>query len=215
MAALTQPTDDDTQKARLLLQVRKAGVTDPRVLAAFEAVPRELFVQDTQRDHAYADNALPIDCGQTISQPSLVAMMTDLLGLDDMMKVLEVGTGSGYQSAILAKLCRRLYTIERHAALLAAAEQRFDQLKLRNITTKVGDGSTGWPEQGTFDRIMVTAAAPAPPDALLEQLAVGGRMIIPIGPAGGDQTLYRIRRTETGYEQEPLFPVRFVPLVGD
>jgi len=203
----------DTRKARFMLHVRQAGVTDARVMRAVETVPREMFVIDTFTDYAYDDTALPIQCGQTISQPSLVAMMTAALDVGERMKVLEIGTGSGYQAAILSKLCRRVYTIDRHRELVVEAEARFQALDRHNITTRVGDGALGWPEQAPFERIMVTAAAERPPETLIGQLAIDGRMIVPIGPPGGPQMLCRIRRDADGVHREDLLEVRFVPLI--
>ncbi|RPH66392.1 MAG: protein-L-isoaspartate(D-aspartate) O-methyltransferase, partial [Hyphomicrobiales bacterium] len=163
---------------------------------------------------AYADQPLPIDCGQTISQPFIVGLMTDRLQLEERHKVLEIGTGSGYQTAILAQLCRRVFTIERYRTLARQAEERFRALKLGNITQLVADGMKGWPQLAPFDRIIVTAAAAREvPPALLEQLAIGGIMIIPLEERPGKQDLFRITRTAKGYDQEHLLPVRFVPLV--
>jgi protein-L-isoaspartate(D-aspartate) O-methyltransferase len=205
--------DHATRKARLVLDLRRAGVTDTKVLAAIESIPRERFVGDSLAGHAYDDSALPIECGQTISQPAVVAWMTVGLQLGERMKVLEVGTGSGYQAAVLSRLCRRVYTIERYRPLLRQAEARFRALELNNITSKVGDGALGWPEQAPFDRIIVTAAAPEPPPALLDQLAVGGIMVLPLGGADEIQTLVRIRRDGDGYHRDKIFAVRFVPLI--
>ena len=203
----------DSRKIRLLLQLRLGGVTDTRVLAAMERVPREIFVPEPFRDRAYDNLALPIGHHQTVSQPIVVAQMTQALEVGERMKVLEVGTGSGYQAAILSKLCRRLYSIERHRPLLAEAEERFAQLKLTNITTRVGDGTLGWPEQVPFERIIVTAAAVDVPPVLVAQLTVGGVMVVPVGDDDDDQRLVRVLRTEDGAETEDLNPVRFVPLV--
>ena len=205
--------NDDHRKIQLLMALRNQGVRDQRVLEAIEMVPRELFLEEVFAGRAYDDNALPIACGQTISQPFIVAFMTDRLKLDKRHKVLEIGTGSGYQTAILAELCRRVYTIERYRTLANQAGERFKTLKLTNITQMTGDGTKGWPNQAPFERIIVTAAAPEVPPALLEQLAPGGIMIIPLDSAPGRQDLYRITRTETGYDREHLLPVRFVPLV--
>jgi len=207
------PSKIDERKIELLMALRRQGITDARVLSAIERVPRDLFVADPFKDQAYDDNALPIECGQTISQPYVVAYMTEKLEVSPRMKVLEVGTGSGYQTAVLAQLCRRVYTIERYRTLLGEAEERFNALDLHNITSKSGDGSKGWPEQEPFDRIIVTAAAEELPESLSSQLKIDGWMIIPIGRSTRDQKLYRIRRTETGFEAEELLPVRFVPLV--
>ena len=203
------------EKIELIMGLRKQGIRDKRVLSAIERVPREKFIAATFRKQAYEDHALPIECGQTISQPYVVAYMTEQLHVGDRMKVLEVGTGSGYQAAVLAKLCRRVYTIERYRTLLNDALKRFDELRLHNITANVGDGAKGWPEQAPFDRIIVTAAAPSVPQALVDQLKEGGFMIVPVGPSGGrdEQKLVRIERTAEGVKREELLPVRFVPLV--
>ena len=204
----------EARKIRLIMELRQEGITDTRVLSAIERVPRERFVLPSFEDQAYANTALPIDHGQTISQPFVVAFMSAALQVGERMKVLEIGTGSGYQAAVLAQLCRRVYTIERYPSLLRAAEQHFTELGLHSITTRLGDGARGWPEQAPFPRIVVTAAADEAPSVLLEQLDVGGIMVIPLGADGLHQELIRIRRTETGYESEELLPVRFVPLVG-
>lgn len=205
--------DPDTRTIELIMSLRNAGIRDTRVLAAIERVPREAFVDDAQRAHAYADRALPIDCGQTISQPYIVAYMTEALGLDSHMKVLEIGTGSGYQAAVLAQLCRRVYTIERYRTLLHAAEARFKMLRLDNVTAMVGDGRKGWGAQAPFDRIIVTAAATERPDALIDQLAIGGILLAPVGTASG-QHLFRYVRTGSAFSEERLLPVRFVPLLA-
>ena len=202
------------RKIRLIMNLRRAGVTDTGVLAAIERIPREAFVLPHFHDQAYEDQALPIAQGQTISQPHIVAMMTEALQLKKTHKVLEIGTGSGYQAAVLAKLARRVYTVERFKSLLKEAESRFHQLRLHNITSKVGDGSKGWPEQAPFDRIIVTAAAEDIPQTLVDQLAVGGVMVLPVGPDRGDQVLIRLRKNEDGIECDHLADVRFVPLVG-
>lgn len=203
----------DPRTIQLIMELRTAGVRDQRVLEAIEAVPRELFVEEAFSDQAYANMPLPIDCGQTISQPFIVGYMTDRLDLDKRHTVLEIGTGSGYQAAILSKLCRRVFTIERYRTLARQAEERFKTLKLTNIMQMVGDGYKGWPKVAPFERIIVTAAAKEPPPALLEQMAVGGIMVIPLEERPGKQDLYRITRTKDGYEREHLLPVRFVPLV--
>ncbi len=200
-------------KARLILALRSTGITNTAVLSAIERVPRELFVPETFRDQAYENTALPIGYGQTLSQPLVVASMVEALELSNRIKLLEVGTGSGYHAAILAQLCRRVYTIERHRPLLAEAERRFVELGLHNITTRAGDGMLGWPEQAPFERISVTAASDTPPAALLDQLAVGGIMVVPVGGRDRTQVLQQIRRTEDGYETHDLMDVRFVPLL--
>ncbi|CAA7623739.1 protein-L-isoaspartate(D-aspartate) O-methyltransferase [Magnetospirillum sp. UT-4] len=196
---------------RLLMELRRQGITDTRTLGAIERVPRELFVAEPFLDQAYENRALPIACGQTVSQPLVVAMMTQALEVTDRTKVLEIGTGSGYQAAVLAQVCRRVYTIERHKPLLQAAEERFRRLRIHNITAKLGDGSRGWPEQAPFERIMVTAAAHDIPPVLVEQLAIGGIMVLPVGEF--DQDLLKVTRTEAGIDIETLGGVRFVPLV--
>ena len=202
-------------KIELIMSLRRQGIRDKRVLNAIERIPREVFINANFRKQAYEDHALPIECGQTISQPFIVAYMTEQLQVGDRMKVLEVGTGSGYQAAVLSKLCRRVYTIERYRTLLRDAVKRFDELHLHNITSKVGDGAAGWSEQAPFDRIIVTAAAPSIPQKLVEQLKPGGIMIVPVGITSGrgDQNLVRIERTEEGVVRNDLMPVRFVPLV--
>lgn len=207
----------EANRIRLIMELRRQGITDSKVLGAIERVPREAFVPETFRDQAYENTALPIGSGQTISQPAVVAFMTQELKVGDRMKVLEVGTGSGYQAAVLAKLCRRLYTIERHRDLLVEAENKFRDLRINNITAKVGDGTNGWPEQAPFDRIIVTAAASREiPHALLEQLAPDGIMIAPMGDNARDQYLYRFGYAEDGeLQRERMWPVRFVPLIGD
>jgi protein-L-isoaspartate(D-aspartate) O-methyltransferase len=205
---------EDGPRIRLIMDLRLAGITDLRVLGAIERVPRDEFVPPAFRERAWDNVALPIGNGQTISQPYVVAFMTQALEVTDRHKVLEIGTGSGYQAAILAGLCRRLYTIERVKPLRLEAERRFAALGLQNVVTKWGDGTKGWPDQGTFDRIMVTAASPSVPPALLQQLGPGGVLVAPIGPLDGDQDIVRIRHTETGFVQETLLKVRFVPLVA-
>jgi len=204
----------DPRMGRLILDLQGAGVSDRRVLNVIEKTPRELFLADPFKERSYENVALPIGHHQTVSQPLVVALMTQALDLSDRMKVLEVGTGSGYQAAVLAPLCRRVYTIERHPALLHEAENRFRELGLTNITAMTGDGSAGWPEQAPFERILVTAAAEDVPPVLLGQLAVGGVMVIPIGLDENDQRLTRVVRTEDGTETEDLGATRFVPLIA-
>lgn len=214
MVAAPDEDEIDTRKIALVMQLRRQGIRDARVLNAMERVPRDVFVPKTFTERAYEDQALPIECGQTISQPYVVAYMTEVLEVGPRMKVLEVGTGSGYQAAVLSHLCRRVYSIERYRTLLRDADARFRKLDLSNITTKTGDGSKGWPEQAPFDRIIVTAAAQEVPFDLIDQLKIDGWMIIPVGRSVEDQTLMRIKKTEDGLTQEPLLPVRFVPLVA-
>jgi len=205
------------RKIRLIMKLRKAGIKETSVLAAIERIPREAFILPMFHDQAYENTALPIGLGQTISQPLVVASMTQALKLNDRHKVLEIGTGSGYQACILSKLCRRVYSIERHRQLLKVAEERMYSLKLRNITCKVADGMKGWVEQAPFDRIIVTAAAGNnPPQALLEQLSIGGIMIMPMGRDKSCQFIYRItRESEDDFSSERLMSVRFVPLLPD
>lgn len=202
-------------KIRLIMHLRRHGIQDTNVLGAIERVPREEFVPELFFDQAYEDRALPIGLGQTISQPLVVATMSQALELSDRMKVLEIGTGSGYQAAILSKLCRRVYTMERHRPLLDIAEQRFKNMQLRNITTLVGDGMKGWPVQAPFDRIIVTAGAHGEvPRDLLYQLSIGGIMCVPVGPDGTAQTLLKYTRvSDTEFTAQELMPVRFVPLL--
>jgi len=197
----------------LIMQLRRRGIRDTKVLRAIERVPRELFVDEAFTDHAYQDIALPIECGQTISQPFVVAFMTEKLELEPTHKVLEIGTGSGYQAAVLSHLCRRVYSVERWRELQKAAEARLAELKINNVTTIIGDGWLGWPPQAPFDRIIVTAAAFDAPAALLDQLKEGGRMIIPLGETRDSQSLVQIDKTEEGLVETALLPVRFVPLV--
>lgn len=208
--------DEASQRIRLLMKLRNHGIQDGAVLSAMEAIPRELFIEDIFREHAYDDTALPIALGQTISQPTIVAKMTVALSIQPRMRVLEIGTGSGYQAAVLAKLARRVYTVERHKDLLAIAEQRFLQLRLTNIVTKRGDGSKGWKEAAPFERIMVTAAAKDIPSILVDQLSAGGIMVVPVGENVAEQKLLRLTKGEDGkIFTETLMNVRFVPLVEE
>lgn len=209
--AVTNPRYADA--IRLIMRLRGVGVTETRVLSAIESVPRERFVPDAFADKAYDDVPLPIEMGQTISSPSVVAWMTWALDAGERMRVLEVGTGSGYQAAILAKLCRRVYTIERHKPLLDGAERRFREMAITNITARLGDGTRGWPETAPFDRIIVTAAAPEVPATLIDQLAEGGILVAPVGGESGEQMLIRLRKTPEGIQTQHLMQVRFVPLV--
>jgi protein-L-isoaspartate(D-aspartate) O-methyltransferase len=201
-------------KIRLIMSLRQSGITDTAVLSAIERVPREAFVPGPFADQAYEDRTLPIGHGQTLSQPQIVALMTQSLATDRRHKVLEIGTGSGYQTAVLSHLARRVYTIERHKAMLREAERRLAALRCHNIVTRHGDGSLGWPQQAPFDRILVTAAAADIPSRLVEQLKVAGVLVVPVGPEQGVQELVRITRTESGYDRATLGIVRFVPLVA-
>lgn len=204
----------DTRVIQLLMELRKQGIGDTRVLAAMERVPRENFVAEQFLKHAYDNIALPITQGQTISQPYVVAYMTEALKLTDRMKVLEIGTGSGYQTAVLARLSRRVYTIERYRSLLTTAEKRLNELKITNVVTKLGDGNKGWPEQAPFDRILVTAAADSRPDGLIAQLSPnGGIMVAPVAVNSTEQDVIRYTRDGDEVREERMLPVRFVPLL--
>ncbi|WP_413870863.1 protein-L-isoaspartate(D-aspartate) O-methyltransferase [Albidovulum sp.] len=206
-------SDAAERKMRFLYALRSKGVTDARVLTAMETVDRGAFVTGIFADRAYEDMPLPIACGQTISQPSVVGLMTQALDVSPRDKVLEVGTGSGYQAAILSLLARRVYTIDRHRRLVREAEAVFRRLGLTNITAIAGDGSHGLPDQAPFDRIIVTAAAEDPPGPLLAQLREGGIMVLPVGQSDTVQSLIRVTRRAHGYDYDELRPVRFVPLV--
>ncbi len=206
-------TQDAERRMQFLFALRSKGVTDGRVLNAMETVDRGHFVRGTFADRAYEDMPLPIGAGQTISQPSIVGIMTQALNVSVRDKVLEVGTGSGYQAAILSQLARRVYTVDRHKRLVSEAKQVFDLLGLTNVIAIVGDGSHGLPDQAPFDRILVTAAAEDPPGPLLAQLRIGGIMVLPVGQSDAVQSLIRVTRTDTGYDYDELRPVRFVPLI--
>ena len=198
------------------MELRAEGITDPDVLGAIERTPREEFVLEQFRTQAYDNTALPIGQGQTISQPFIVGLMTQALELFSRAKVLEIGTGCGYQAAVLSRLCRRVYTIERHRALARAAIKRLQDLGYTNVTTVIGDGAKGWPEQAPFDRIMATAAAPLEvPQELFDQLADGGILVAPIGQTPMDQHLWCYRKSGDEITKERLCAVRFVPLVRD
>jgi protein-L-isoaspartate(D-aspartate) O-methyltransferase len=197
---------------RLVKRLRDHGIVDERVLDVIRELPRHIFVDEALAHRAYEDTALPIGHGQTISQPYIVALMTQTLLDVPRERILEIGTGSGYQAAVLAKLVKRVFTVERIQPLIERAEARLRALKLRNVRVKYDDGNLGWPEQAPFDGIIVTAAARSVPSALTEQLGVGGRMVIPVG---GDETqeLRVIDKTEEGIREESLELVRFVPLL--
>ncbi len=201
------------RQMQFLFALRSKGVTDARVLTAMEKTDRAMFVKGHFSDRAYEDMPLPIACGQTISQPSVVGLMTQALRVQSRDKVLEVGTGSGYQAVILSHLARRVYTVDRHKVLMNDARAVFDALDIANLTAFTADGSYGLPDQAPFDRILVTAAAEDPPGPLLAQLKVGGIMVLPVGQSDSVQTLIRVTRNETGFEYEELRPVRFVPLL--
>lgn len=199
---------------RLLAELRNSGITDENVLAAIASVDRERFVTQTFAERAWENTALPIAFGQTISQPLVVAAMTEALRVGPRMKVLEIGTGSGYQAAVLARLARRVYSVERFKPLSKAAERLLLDLGIYNVVVDINDGSKGWPGQAPFDRIIVTAAAEERPQALIDQLAVGGILIVPVGRDPTSQVVERIVKTESGLQRDTLMPVRFVPLVA-
>ena len=206
--------DNATLKMQFLFSLRKAGVVDKKVLDAMERVDRKNFVNGVFSEKAYDDTPLPIACGQTISQPTVVGLMTQALQVTSRDKVLEVGTGSGYQAAILSLLARRVYTVERHSLLVNNATKVFQKLNISNITTICADGGYGLEQQAPFDRIIVTAASDDPPASLLSQLKIGGIMIIPVGQSDNMQNLIKIAKTDGGYEYQDLQTVRFVPLVA-
>lgn len=201
------------QKMRFMFALRSKGVTDSRVLTAMETIDRGQFVRGLFAERAYEDTPLPIACGQTISQPSVVGLMTQALDVSPRDKVLEVGTGSGYQAAILSQLARRVYTVERHRRLVAEAKTLFQQMDLSNVTAFTADGSHGLPDQAPFDRIILTAAAEDAPGPLLAQLKVGGIMVLPVGQSDAVQSMIKVTRTEDGFDYQELRPVRFVPLL--
>ena len=204
---------DRVATAELILLLRRQGIRDAKVLSALERVPRRLFLSAGSHMLAYSDQAMPIECGQTISAPSVVALMTAALDLQPEHRVLEIGTGSGYQTAILAGLADHVHTIERYRTLLELAQQRLATMRITNVSFHLGDGFEGLRDKAPFDRIIVTAAAPEFPKVLSDQLVSGGVMVIPIGPAGGVQELLRIKRRGSRFEEERLCAVRFVPMV--
>jgi protein-L-isoaspartate(D-aspartate) O-methyltransferase len=200
------------EKMMFQLTLRRRGISDQAVLRAMEEIPREMFVESADRDDAYRDSALGIACGQTISQPFVVAYMTERLQVQKAHRVLEIGTGSGYQAAILSRLCRQVLTVERYRTLADAARARLKKLDCGNVEVMLGDGfDLAAAVTGTFDRIIVTAAMEQIPDALTDRLEPGGVLIAPVGPHHGTQTLVRVTRTDTGFERKELVDVRFVP----
>jgi len=204
---------DAELKMQFLYALRSRGVTNSAVLTAMEQIDRAPFIKGYFAERAYEDMPLPIACGQTISQPSVVGLMTQALDINPRDTVLEVGTGSGYQATILSHLARRVYTVDRHSRLVREAREVFDRLGLTNVTAFTADGSFGLPDQAPFDRILVTAAAEDPPGPLLSQLKVGGIMVLPVGQSDAVQHLIRVRRTDQGLDYDELRAVRFVPLV--
>jgi protein-L-isoaspartate(D-aspartate) O-methyltransferase len=216
--------DIDPRQIQLIMELRGQGIEDVRVLDAIERTPRDRFVDAPLQYAAYSNSALPIACGQTISQPYVVGYMTQALDVQPSHRVLEIGTGSGYQAAVLSPLCRRVYSIERHRALLAQARGRFEALGLHNVTTKLGDGFKGWREQAPFDRILLACAVETVPLTLIEQLKEGGSLVAPVGDVPKSdgsaplesisQRLKKIVRTKTGVTEEVLIPVLFVPMLS-
>jgi protein-L-isoaspartate(D-aspartate) O-methyltransferase len=207
-----QPVSDDSVgRMQFLLMLRRRGITDAAVLRALDEVPREHFVETRDVEAAHADRALPIACGQTISQPYVVAYMTEQLRVGAQHRVLEVGTGSGYQAAVLSRLAREVVSIERYRTLAQTARERLTTLGYQNVTVIVGDGLGGAPDHAPFERIMVTAAAEEVPQALLDQLVDDGVMVLPLGPHDGVQRLVRLTKTKDGLKREDLIAVRFVP----
>jgi protein-L-isoaspartate(D-aspartate) O-methyltransferase len=209
----TPPADDRVGRMGFLVSLRRRGICDPAVLRAMDEVPREHFVRPENLDLAYADHAMPIACGQTISQPYVVAYMTEQLSVEPHHRVLEVGTGSGYQAAVLSRLAHEVVSIERYRTLADAARVRLETLGFNNVQVVLGDGFEGVPDLVPFDRIVVTAAAEEVPDALIDQLAEDGIMVLPLGPHAGAQSLVKLTKTKDGVMREKLIAVRFVPLV--
>ena len=205
--------DDNVGRMEFLLTLRRRGIADQAVLRAMDAVPRDRFVETAYADAAYADHALPIACGQTISQPYVVAYMTEQLGVKPQHRVLEVGTGSGYQAAVLSRLARDVVSVERYRTLAETARERLAALGYNNVEVVIGDGFIGVPSRAPYDRIIVTAAAEVIPQTLLDQLAADGVMLLPLGPRDGSQHIIKLTKTETGVRRENLIPVRFVPLL--
>jgi len=208
------PSPDGVDRMQFLLAMRRRGIVDAAVLRALDDVPREQFVEGEFAETAYADQALPIPCGQTISQPYVVAYMTEKLDLRPEHRVLEVGTGSGYQAAILSRIAREVVSVERYRTLADAARARLAALDYRNVEIVLGDGLAGVPERAPFDRIIVTAATETVPQTLIDQLVDGGVMVLPLGPQAGVQRLTKLTKIANGLEREELIAVRFVPLLA-
>jgi protein-L-isoaspartate(D-aspartate) O-methyltransferase len=196
-------------------QIARRGVRDERVLEAMREVPRESFVRTDMADFAYDDTPLPIEEGQTISQPYIVGLMLEAAALGPEDRSLEIGTGSGYAAAVMSRLCREVYTIERHGALASLARERLARLGYSNVQVLTGDGTRGWPEAAPYDAILAAAGGPSVPPALRDQLAIGGRLVIPVGEASSQRLIKIVRRTMTDFTEDPLGDVRFVPLVGE
>jgi protein-L-isoaspartate(D-aspartate) O-methyltransferase len=208
------PADESVSRMEFLLNLRRRGIAEQAVLRAMDEIPREHFVNPDLLDAAYADHALPIPCGQTISQPYVVAYMTEQLEVRPDHRVLEIGTGSGYQAAVLSRLAREVVSIERYRTLAETARTRLQTLGLRNVEIVIGDGLKGCPDRAPFDRIMVTAAAEEVPPALVEQLTDNGILLLPLGPHSGAQQIVKLRKTAAGISREDMLPVRFVPLLA-
>jgi protein-L-isoaspartate(D-aspartate) O-methyltransferase len=204
---------DSIERMEFLLTLRRRGITDAAVLRALDQVPREEFVRTADSDAAYADQALPIDCGQTISQPYVVAYMTEQLEVRPEHHVLEVGTGSGYQAAVLSRIAHEVITIERYRTLADTARHRLERLGYTNVTVVLGDGLAGAPEHAPYDRIIVTAAAEEVPQVLVDALAPDGIMVVPVGPHADAQRIVKLNKTADGIQKEELIWVRFVPLL--
>ena len=210
---MAKSAGEQVARMEFLLNLRRNGIMDAAVLRAMDEVPREYFVPAAHLAAAYADHALPIDCGQTISQPYVVAYMTEQLGVQPHHRVLEIGTGSGYQAAVLSRIAREVVTVERYRTLASAAQARLTTLGCKNVDVIVGDGMLGAPDKAPFDRIMVTAAATDIPQALVEQLADGGVMLLPLGPHADAQVIVKLTKNGGELARENLLPVRFVPLL--
>lgn len=209
------PDNCQTADKMVAEQILARNIRDPELLEAFRQVPRHLFVDDTQRTLAYSDQPLPIGYGQTISQPYVVAFMIAALQIDKSAWVLEIGTGSGYETAVLAQLAGNVFTIERIGELSQRAQKVLSQIGIHNVEFRIGNGCLGWPEKAPFSHIIVTAASPEIPPALVDQLALGGRLVIPLGSSCGGQELTLIEKTPLGLNSQKILPVRFVPLIWD
>lgn len=210
---MIEPHDESVDRMEFLLGLRRRGISDQAVLRAMDEVPRERFVQPDFTEEAYADQALPIACGQTISQPYVVAYMTEQLDVKPQHRVLEVGTGSGYQAAILSRLAKNVVSVERYRTLADAARERLESLGFTNVAVETGDGLSGVPAHAPYDRIIVTAAAENVPEALVDELAEGGAMILPLGPHAGPQRIVKLTKGPEGLTRQNLIWVRFVPLL--
>ncbi|MEW4487302.1 protein-L-isoaspartate(D-aspartate) O-methyltransferase [Thalassoglobus sp. JC818] len=204
------------ERARLIeTGLIQQGISDPAVLAAINQMPREFFVETEHKEQAYENRALPIASGQTISQPYIVALMAEALQLQPHFRLLEIGTGSGYAAAVYALLVEEVFSVERHEDLANQAQSRLDALQIENVSIRCGDGSFGWPEAAPFDAISIAAATEDIPKQLLDQLAIGGRLVAPIGAQQSTQSLICLKRTESGFQQKDLGSVRFVPLISE